>query len=106
MKIGVCAKVTPDADARIKISGDGSGIDPTGVKFVVSDYDEYAVEEAIKTKEAHGGEVVLHGRDPRAHSRSFLAKALWRRFQGLLCRGGPPSLARHRPLLEVLLTNF
>lgn len=58
MKIGVCAKVTPDADARIKINGDGSGIDPTGVKFVVSDYDEYAVEEAIKTKEAHGGEVV------------------------------------------------
>ena len=60
MKIGVCAKVTPDADARIKMAGDGSGIDPTGVKFVVSDYDEYAVEEAIKTKEAHGGEVVAY----------------------------------------------
>lgn len=58
MKIGVCAKVTPDADARIKIAANGTGIDPAGVKFVVSDYDGYAVEEAIRTKEAHGGEVV------------------------------------------------
>lgn len=57
MKIGVCAKITPDADARVKIAADGNGIDPTGVKFVVSDYDEYAVEEAIRTKEATKGEV-------------------------------------------------
>jgi electron transfer flavoprotein beta subunit len=58
MKIGVCAKVTPDAQARIKIAANGTDIDPAGVKFVVGDYDGYAVEEAIRTKEAHGGEVV------------------------------------------------
>lgn len=58
MKIGICAKVTPDTDVRIKILGDGSGIDPAGIKWVISPYDMYAVEEAIQTKEKHGGEVV------------------------------------------------
>jgi len=58
VKIGVCAKVTPHADARIKIAADGSGIDTAGEKLVISDYDEVAVEQAIRTKEALGGEVV------------------------------------------------
>lgn len=50
MKIGICAKITPDTDTRIKVQGDG--IDPTGVKWVVSPYDLFGVEEAIRTKEA------------------------------------------------------
>ncbi len=58
MNIGVCVKMTANADARIKINGDANGVDLAGIKIVVSDYDEYAVEEAIKTKEKHGGEVV------------------------------------------------
>lgn len=55
MKIGICAKVTPDTDTRIKILGDG--IDPAGVKWVVSPYDLFAVEEAIRTQEALGDSV-------------------------------------------------
>ena len=58
MNIGVCVKMTANADARIKINGDATGVDMAGIKVVVSDYDEFAVEEAIKTKEKHGGEVV------------------------------------------------
>lgn len=58
MKIGVCVKITPDTDARIKPTGDGNAIDPTGIKWVVSPYDMFAVEEAIATKEKHGGEVI------------------------------------------------
>ncbi|MCO4746470.1 MAG: electron transfer flavoprotein subunit beta/FixA family protein [Proteobacteria bacterium] len=57
MNIGVCAKISPHADARIKIKSDGSGVDTKGEKLVVGDYDEYAVEEAIRTKEAHKGAV-------------------------------------------------
>jgi electron transfer flavoprotein beta subunit len=59
MKIGVCMKVTPDTDTRIKINASADGIDPAGVKWIVSPYDMFAVEEAIRTKEAHGGEVVI-----------------------------------------------
>lgn len=58
MKIGVCAKIVPDTDTRIKIKPDASGIDPTGVKFVVGPYDLLAVEEGVKTKEKAGGDVV------------------------------------------------
>ncbi len=60
MKIAVCVKRTPDTETRIKIASDGKSIDEAGVKFVLNPYDEYAVEEALKLKEAAGsGEVVV-----------------------------------------------
>ena len=59
MKIIVCIKRVPDTEARIKISGDGTSIDPAGVKYVISPYDEFAIETALRIKEAKGaGEVI------------------------------------------------
>ncbi|MEM6926656.1 MAG: electron transfer flavoprotein beta subunit/FixA family protein, partial [Myxococcota bacterium] len=58
MKIGICAKVTADTDARLTPSGDGASFSFTG-KTVVGPYDEFAVEEGVKTKEAHGGVLVV-----------------------------------------------
>jgi electron transfer flavoprotein beta subunit len=59
VKIAVCVKRVPDSEARIKIGADAMSIDESGVKFVLNPYDEYAVEEALKLKEAAGsGEVV------------------------------------------------
>ena len=58
MNITVCIKRTPDTETRVKVAGDGVGIDPTGVKYIVSPYDEMAVEAALRTQEALGaGEV-------------------------------------------------
>jgi electron transfer flavoprotein beta subunit len=59
VKIAVCVKRVPDSETRIKIGPDGKSIDESGVKFVLNPYDEYAVEEALKLKEAAGGEVVV-----------------------------------------------
>lgn len=60
MKITVCIKRTPDTEARIRIGEDGRSIDPGGVKYIVSPYDEFAVEAALRTKEAAGeGEVTI-----------------------------------------------
>lgn len=60
MKIAVCVKRVPDTEARIKIGADGKTIDESGVKFVLNPYDEFAVEEALKLKDAAGaGEVVV-----------------------------------------------
>ena len=60
MDIVVCIKRVPDTETRIKIEGDGKSIDPSGVKFVMSPYDEIAVEGALRTREAMGaGEVTL-----------------------------------------------
>jgi electron transfer flavoprotein beta subunit len=56
----VCVKRVPDTEARIRIAGDGGSIDPSGVKFVLNPYDEFAVEAALKHKEAAGaGEVTV-----------------------------------------------
>ncbi len=59
MKIVVCVKQVPDTEARIRIAPDGKGIAENDLNWIVSPYDEYALEEALKLKEAKGGEVVL-----------------------------------------------
>ncbi len=57
MNILVCLKQTFDTEERIVLE-DGK-ISEDGVEFVINPYDEYAVEEAIKLKEEHGGEVTV-----------------------------------------------
>lgn len=60
MKIMVCMKQVPSSEARITVGGDGKSIDPTDVEMVVNPYDEYALEEALRIKEARGeGEVIV-----------------------------------------------
>ncbi len=60
MDVIVCVKRVPDTETRIRIGEGGTTIDPTGVKFIMSPYDEFAVEAALRTKEAAGsGEVAL-----------------------------------------------
>lgn len=55
MKIFVCIKQVPDTETKIKFLPDNSGIDSTGVKWVMNPYDEFAVEEAIKLRDANAG---------------------------------------------------
>jgi electron transfer flavoprotein beta subunit len=60
----VCIAQVPDTESRIKIAGDGRKIDETGLKFIVSPYDEFALEEAIRLKEKSGGDVTVLGFGP------------------------------------------
>ncbi|HET7707845.1 MAG TPA: electron transfer flavoprotein subunit beta/FixA family protein [Thermoanaerobaculia bacterium] len=53
----VCISHVPDTEARIKVAG--KGVDEAGLKFIVSPYDEYALEEAIRIKDAKGGDVTV-----------------------------------------------
>jgi electron transfer flavoprotein beta subunit len=55
----VCIAQVPDTESRIKIGGDGRHIDEMGLKFIVSPYDEFALEEAIRLKEKSGGDVTV-----------------------------------------------
>jgi electron transfer flavoprotein beta subunit len=59
MKIIVCVKQVPDTEARLRISPDGAGIVEGDLSWVVSPYDEFAIEEALRIKDKKGGEVVL-----------------------------------------------
>ena len=51
----VCISHVPDTESRIKIAADKQHIDEAGIKFIVSPYDEFALEEAIRVKDAKGG---------------------------------------------------
>lgn len=55
MHIAVLLKQTFDTEEKIVLS-DGKVVEE-GVKFVVNPYDEYAIEEAIRLNETHGGQV-------------------------------------------------
>ncbi len=61
MKIIVLAKHAADPESEIHVSADGKGVDEKGLVFDINDWDRYAIEEAIRIKEQHGGEVVVVG---------------------------------------------
>jgi len=59
MKIIACIKRVPTTDLQPRVGADGKSLDAAGVQYMTSFYDEIAVEEAIKQKEKHGGEVTV-----------------------------------------------
>jgi electron transfer flavoprotein beta subunit len=77
MKIFVCLKQVPDTETRIQVKADRSGIEETGVKWVMNPYDEYAVEEALKLKEAKGaGTVTVITVGPKTRTTEALRTAM------------------------------
>lgn len=75
MNIAVLVKLVPDTAAQIRLNSEKSWIDTRDLNWVLSPYDEYAVEEALKTVEAGEGEVtaITYGGDDAAEA---LRKAL------------------------------
>lgn len=57
MNIYVLLKKTFDTEEKIMISG--GQIEDDGAEHIINPYDEYAVEEAINQRDAHGGEVTV-----------------------------------------------
>src|SRR5437667_9650574 len=59
MKILVAIKQVPDTATQVKIAADAKSIETAGITWIVSPYDEFALEEALRIKEKRGqGEVV------------------------------------------------
>jgi electron transfer flavoprotein beta subunit len=59
MKILVAVKQVPDTATAVKIGADPKSIDTAGITWIVSPYDEFAVEEALRIKEKRGGGEVV-----------------------------------------------
>lgn len=57
MNIFVCLKQTFDTEEKIVV--ENGKVKEDGVRFVMNPYDEYAVEEAIQLRDAHGGTVTV-----------------------------------------------
>jgi electron transfer flavoprotein beta subunit len=58
MNLYVCIKQVPDTETKIKLSGDNNSVDLAGAKFIMSPFDEFAVEEALRVKEKNAGSTV------------------------------------------------
>ena len=54
MNILVCIKQVPDMESRFKVNAEGDWYDETDLAYRMNEYDEYAVEQAVKLKEQLG----------------------------------------------------
>lgn len=59
MRCCVLVAYVPDTASIIKIGSAGNRIEEGGIKWIISPYDEFALEEAIRIKEAKGGDVTV-----------------------------------------------
>jgi len=75
MKIVVLVKQVPDSGADRSLRTDDSTVDRASANNVINEMDEYAIEEALRIKEAHGGEVVVLTMGPEKATES-IRKAL------------------------------
>lgn len=91
MKSIVCIKRVPDSEARIRVGGDGVGIDPAGVKYVMNPYDEVALEEAIRLKEEAGDGLVTVLSVGPEESKEILRTALAMGADAALLLASPGS---------------
>ena len=75
MNIAVCINHVPDTETKVRVAGDGLSIDRTGVNFMMSPYDEIAVEEALRIRDKFTGTVTAVSLGSEAH-RETLRKAM------------------------------
>ncbi len=99
----VCIKRVPDSGARIRVAADGSGIDESGLKYVMNPYDEFALEEALQLRERAGEgtvtAIILGPPEAEETLRNALAMGA---DEAVLLVGEPPAdgLATARLLAE------
>ena len=75
MNIVVCLKQVPKKDSILRIGADGKWIDERDISYEMSEADAYALEEALRQKEKHGGEVVVISLGPE-RARQSIKEAL------------------------------
>ncbi|HVO17891.1 MAG TPA: electron transfer flavoprotein subunit beta/FixA family protein [Anaeromyxobacter sp.] len=91
LKILVTAKRVEDPESRIRVRPDAAGIVTDGVNYKLNPFDEIAVEEALRLRERHGGEVLVvsvGGERSQVELRAAMAmgadRAILVRHDGLL----------------------
>jgi electron transfer flavoprotein beta subunit len=64
MKLAVCIKQVPTRDWQPRLNDEGVWIREQDASFEMNEPDAYALEEALRLKEKHGGEVVVCSAGP------------------------------------------
>ena len=102
MKFVAVIRQVPDGESKLRIQGDR--VDLSGATMILDQMDEYAVEEAIRLKERHGGEAVVVGFGPErteAAIRTALAMGMDRGVH-VVYEGFADPVAVAEALVEVL----
>jgi len=95
LKILVTCKRVVDYNVKVRVRTDGSGVDLTNVKMSMNPFDEIALEEALRLKEAgHATEVVLVSAGPSQATETIRS--------GLAMGADRGILVKHDGLLEPL----
>jgi len=105
MKIVVGIKRVVDYNVRVRVLSDGSGVDTDGVKMSVNPFDEIALEEALRIKEAGNAEEVIvvsaGGDECQQQLRTGLAMGADRAIQIRTSEGLQP-LSTARAFLKII----
>jgi electron transfer flavoprotein beta subunit len=88
MKIIVCIKRVPDTATKIRLADNARSVNLEGVEFIINPYDEYAIEEALRIKEAHQGEVIIISIDPDGDESAIRKAFAMGADRGILIKGG------------------
>jgi len=75
MNVVVCINHVPDTETKIKVAADNVAIDKAGVNFMLSPYDEFAIEEGLRIRDKFKGEVIAISLGSEVHKET-LRKAL------------------------------
>lgn len=71
MRILVCLKQVPDKDSTFRINATGTWVETGNLSFQINEYDRYALEEALRLRDAGGAEVVVISMGPDRVSQAL-----------------------------------
>jgi electron transfer flavoprotein beta subunit len=91
MNIVVCLKQVPKKDSILRIAADQKWIDERDLSYEMSEADAYALEEALRQKEKHGGEVIVLSLGPERVRQSI---------KEALAKGADRAIHLHDPAFD------
>jgi electron transfer flavoprotein beta subunit len=91
MNIVVCLKQVPHKDSILRIAADRKWIDERDLSYEMSEADAYALEEALRQKEKHGGEVIVISLGPERVRQSI---------KEALAKGADRAIHLHDPAFD------
>ena len=95
MKIAVCIKQVPTREWQPRIDDSKRGVREQDASFEMNEPDAYALEEALRLREKHGGEVVVCTAGPARAQPGAARSAGAGRRPGHSRRGRSPRFDRH-----------
>lgn len=102
MKVAVLIKRVPDTASELRVADDRKSVVTANLKYVMSPYDEHAVEQAIRLKESHGAEVVVLSVGPPEAKDIIRAALAMGADSGMLIAAGRPDNLTSKGIAQLL----